>query len=74
MNDESHFDIYNIQNILRQWDMPKISLDFYLEGKAFYFSIFSWVHNIKHFAFERDLVVDEKYPIDIFSTMQFISK
>ena len=37
MNDESHFDIYNIQKILRQWDMPKISLDFYLEGKAFYF-------------------------------------
>ena len=36
MNDESHFDIYNIQKILRQWDMPKISLDFYLEGKAFY--------------------------------------
>ena len=37
MSDESHFDIYNIQKILRQWDMPKISLDFYLEGKAFYF-------------------------------------
>ena len=37
MSDESHFDIYNIQKILRQWDMPKISLDFYLEGNAFLF-------------------------------------
>jgi len=35
MNDESHFDIYNIQKILRQWNMPKISCDFYLEGNAF---------------------------------------
>ena len=35
MSDESHFDIYNIQKILRRWDMPKISMDFYLEGNAF---------------------------------------
>ena len=40
MSDESHFDIYNIQKILRQWDMPKISLDFYLEGNAFFYFYF----------------------------------
>ena len=45
MSDESHFDIYNIQKILRQWDMPKISSDFYLEGNAF-FNFFSYLSQL----------------------------